>query len=437
MDGKGRGQTFIGIAATLLDAVFRFGVAAIFVYAGWTKIGDPSAFAASVDGYRLLPAPLVGIFALVLPMLEIVAGLTMAFTRLTCESALTLLGLLGMFFIGLTQAAVRGLDISCGCFGTGDGDTIGAAIARDVVLFVPVVWLLVRGNRPLWPRFTGRVATVLFCLLVAACDGEVGKAVPPPVKPSVPPAASSVASNQVSVARWTLDFPQAMEKARAAQVPLLMVVTAEKCEYCKRLKRVLADRPFREWAAAAGLYLAEARTYETNSSPAQAELADFVWKSPRIRELTGYPQIAVYWNDGEGNETWAAFSGRRWLMPSEGNPTLSLELINSLEMVLADYFSSLPARPRLEEIYARAGKTISAGVNGEGTVKVTPPDGRVRDDGSSVSLLAKPAKGWKFAGWRNPAGKMIKGGNAFGGGKGLVVDYYMHEGEYTAIFRKK
>lgn len=435
MDEKGGGRSFAGMAAMLLDTVFRFGIAAVFVYAGWTKIGDPSAFAASVNGYRLLPAPLVGIFALTLPMLEIVAGLALAFTRLTRESALTLLGLLGMFFIGLAQAAVRGLDISCGCFGAGDDDTIGAALARDVVLFEPVVWLLVRGYRPPWPRFGGGAALVLACLFVTACDSGERRESPASVKASVP--ASPAASNQVAVARWTLDFPQALEKARADRAPLLMVVTAEKCEYCKRLKRVLADRPFREWATAAGLYLAEARTYETNSSPAQAALADFVWESPRVRELTSYPQVAVYWKAGEGNETRAAFCGRRWLMPSEGNPTLSLELINSLEMVLADYFSSLPNRPRLEEVYARAAKTISVGVIGEGAVKMTPPDGRVRDDGSSVSLLAKPAKGWKFAGWRNPAGKSIRGGNAFGGGKGLVVDYYMREGEYTAVFKRK
>ena len=66
----------------------------------------------AVAGYAILPACCVGLFALILPMLELVAGAALIVTKWSREAALILLALLLSFFVGLSQAWIRGLEIS-------------------------------------------------------------------------------------------------------------------------------------------------------------------------------------------------------------------------------------------------------------------------------------------------------------------------------------
>lgn len=131
----------------VLDALARLLLAGVFIYASWTKLDDPGMFAASVANYRMLPPPLVNLVALVLPPVELLSGLALVFTKWSREAALLVFGMMMVFLVGLAQAAVRGLDISCGCFG--EDEVTGTAaivqtIVRDLLLLVPTVWLLVR-----------------------------------------------------------------------------------------------------------------------------------------------------------------------------------------------------------------------------------------------------------------------------------------------------
>ena len=87
----------------------------IFFYAGLQKHFHPHEFAEAVLAYRLLPDPLVGLTAAVLPWLEIVAGSLLA-AGLKRRSCLLLLGLLGGGFMVLMLVTMaRGLKIDCGC----------------------------------------------------------------------------------------------------------------------------------------------------------------------------------------------------------------------------------------------------------------------------------------------------------------------------------
>jgi uncharacterized membrane protein YphA (DoxX/SURF4 family) len=49
----------------------------IFIYAGVIKILDPAGFARDVSNYRMLPDLLVNPFAVVLPWIEVLAGLSL------------------------------------------------------------------------------------------------------------------------------------------------------------------------------------------------------------------------------------------------------------------------------------------------------------------------------------------------------------------------
>jgi uncharacterized membrane protein YphA (DoxX/SURF4 family) len=96
----------------------RLVLGGLFVYAGAVKILDPLGFAQDIRNYRLVGQTLSFVIALVLPWLEILAGLALAAGLWKRASALLLSGLL-VFFIVLTIVTMaRGLDVDCGCFGS-------------------------------------------------------------------------------------------------------------------------------------------------------------------------------------------------------------------------------------------------------------------------------------------------------------------------------
>ena len=53
----------------------RWALAAVFIYAGTTKLGTPQNFSDSIASFAILPNSLINILALGLPPFEIIAGL--------------------------------------------------------------------------------------------------------------------------------------------------------------------------------------------------------------------------------------------------------------------------------------------------------------------------------------------------------------------------
>jgi len=92
-------------------------VAGIFIYAGAIKALDPVQFASDIDNYKIFPWPISVALAFYLPWLEIFCGFALV-VRLLYRGALSILTMLILTFTLATIAAkVRGLDITCGCFG--------------------------------------------------------------------------------------------------------------------------------------------------------------------------------------------------------------------------------------------------------------------------------------------------------------------------------
>jgi putative oxidoreductase len=97
--------------------ILDFIIAAIFIYAGVLKALDPVQLAHDIDHYKTLPWAVGVGLAFYLPWLEIFCGLALIF-RLLYRGALAILTALVVVFLVATIAAkVRGLDITCGCFG--------------------------------------------------------------------------------------------------------------------------------------------------------------------------------------------------------------------------------------------------------------------------------------------------------------------------------
>src|SRR5438034_3132962 len=92
-------------------------VGGIFIYAGAIKALDPIRFGLDIDNYKILPWAISVRLAFYLPWLEILAGLVLIFRFLYRGGLLILSALLLIFLCATVAAKVRGLDITCGCFG--------------------------------------------------------------------------------------------------------------------------------------------------------------------------------------------------------------------------------------------------------------------------------------------------------------------------------
>jgi putative oxidoreductase len=97
--------------------IVDFIVAVIFIYAGALKALDPVQFASDIDNFKILPWSVSIALAFYLPWLEIFCGLGLVF-RFFYRGALSILtALILVFTLAMIAAKVRGLDITCGCFG--------------------------------------------------------------------------------------------------------------------------------------------------------------------------------------------------------------------------------------------------------------------------------------------------------------------------------
>ena len=92
-------------------------IGGIFIYAGVIKAMDPVAFANDIDNYKILTWPLVVRLAFYLPWLELLCGLALILRFFYRGGLFILTGLTFVFIAASVVAKVRGLDITCGCFG--------------------------------------------------------------------------------------------------------------------------------------------------------------------------------------------------------------------------------------------------------------------------------------------------------------------------------
>ncbi len=126
-------------------------VGGIFVYAGVSKVFDPAQFANDIDNYKTLPWFVSVRLAFYLPWLEIFCGLAVI-SRFFYRGGLSILTALLAVFIGVTIAAkLRGLDITCGCFGhASEHWSFPQHMAVDLSIFIALaaLWFANELQRP-------------------------------------------------------------------------------------------------------------------------------------------------------------------------------------------------------------------------------------------------------------------------------------------------
>ena len=129
-----------------IEGVCRVGLGGLFAYAGAMKLCDVSSFAGLLSRYEMLPDFSLSIFAVAIPLAECVIGSFLVFSRWVRLSAAAVSAMLVVFIMALSQAALRGLDVSCGCFGGASSSGPLPAILRDLLLLVPSLWLSLRAR---------------------------------------------------------------------------------------------------------------------------------------------------------------------------------------------------------------------------------------------------------------------------------------------------
>lgn len=117
-------------------------IGALFVYAGVLKAWDPVRFAGDIENYHILPWAVNVRLAFYLPWLEILCGLALIFRRLYSGAVALVFALMLVFIAATIAAKVRGLDISCGCFGhASDQLSFAWHMVLDLAILAAVVAL--------------------------------------------------------------------------------------------------------------------------------------------------------------------------------------------------------------------------------------------------------------------------------------------------------
>ena len=120
-----------------LMMAIRFILGAIFVYSAYAKLQDSQQFAESIHGYQVFGLLISNWAAVLIPVLEGILGVLLITGIWLNETFLMTLALYLVFDLMIIQAAVRGLDIDCGCFSPSGNSPVDAAkIIQNLVLTI-------------------------------------------------------------------------------------------------------------------------------------------------------------------------------------------------------------------------------------------------------------------------------------------------------------
>ena len=107
-----KAQPWVGLFARLI-------LGGVLLVAGYLKAFSPDKSMMAVRAYELLPIWLANVLGIILPWLEIGAGLLLIIGVAIRYAALFGSALMVLFIVAIAQAWARGLSIDCGCFGGG------------------------------------------------------------------------------------------------------------------------------------------------------------------------------------------------------------------------------------------------------------------------------------------------------------------------------
>jgi len=121
-----------------IELAARWVLGATFIYASYSKILAPAAFAKIIYGYDLFPATLINLLAIILPFVELIAGMALIFGFYPRSAVLIVNVLLLAFIFSLSINIIRGHEFDCGCFvinADSQSTFSGPLLIRDLIYF--------------------------------------------------------------------------------------------------------------------------------------------------------------------------------------------------------------------------------------------------------------------------------------------------------------
>lgn len=119
----------------------RLALAAVFLWAAYTKLRDPwMIFAMEIDAMHIVPGGVVEPLARTMPWFELLLGVLLVIgIQMRYVASVATAVLLGFFSV-LLVLYVRGFHGDCGCFGP--GEPLGPkTLARDGALVALSIWV--------------------------------------------------------------------------------------------------------------------------------------------------------------------------------------------------------------------------------------------------------------------------------------------------------
>ena len=116
----------------------------LFIYASYDKLLNPLAFAQIIHNYRLMPPSVISIIAVILPWIELSAGVLLIIGFRVRGANFIIFTLLIMYIAMLSITAARGINIACGCFSTSLAakSNIFGRIAEDIGMLILSIHIL-------------------------------------------------------------------------------------------------------------------------------------------------------------------------------------------------------------------------------------------------------------------------------------------------------
>jgi putative oxidoreductase len=145
----------ISTLKTFLPLVLRILLGAVLFYAGFSKLNATWEFAGNIANFRLLPPQLNQVLALILPWMEIIAGVLLFFNLWVRAAGIVSTALFSAFFVAVVSALIRGLDIDCGCFGPHSTKLGLVTLAMDVGGLVASVIVVLTAHFPKTEKVPG------------------------------------------------------------------------------------------------------------------------------------------------------------------------------------------------------------------------------------------------------------------------------------------
>ena len=135
-----------------LIVITRIILGAVFLWASFGKIMEPSDFARSISNYHIVPFGIENIIALILPWLELLIGMGLILGIMVDGSVQISAILLIMFILMIGQAMLRGFNIECGC-GLKEGEMIGLNKILENIVFIGGAYIVMQRRKRFFEIF--------------------------------------------------------------------------------------------------------------------------------------------------------------------------------------------------------------------------------------------------------------------------------------------